>query len=333
MATPDTKCIKYEPIPDDWDKGSLKTCCFKDPNNNPESGCDCCYDTWNDQLKAKQDELGKKTETANQAKDRLTFIKGRRDGFKKWRDGLVVLDEESRDICDQFSLIISQVNKICSSAGYTIKATQILFCMIRDFYSQMDKIKKKYEDLQTCIKSMDATVMVPGQGLMQCLDVYYQKFDLIIKTKEDIIGQIMEIIKASNMVNEDVCTPFGLSCILEEWQCRLNCSGNTPATGDPCAEILAGEPLPCDATYNGCEIQPQLTFPIRKSVKSGDTETMEFIDAYAKWVDCRYTNSEKEVDTDSAAYLAASKEKEAIASCVDSLKQAIAITDPKTRCK
>ena len=321
----DTKCKKYVPIADGWEtdgKTSLKDCCFKDPKDDPK-GCDCCYDNWNDELKNKRDEFGRKSEAANQAKDKLAFSKGRRDGFKKWRDDLTTLDEQSREICDQFSLIISQVSKICSASGCTVKAVEILFCMLRDFYAQLDKIKKKYEDLQTCIKKLDKSILVPGQGFMKCLETYYGKLDILITTREDIIKQIMDIIKMANLVHEDVCTPFGLSCILEEWQCRLNCEGKGVETPEPCKDVAADNKdmaCPGDDKYLSCDIIPQITFPIAAH-------------GYTAWVNCRYDKAVVQVTADSDEYLNASKEKEAIAASIASLTDAVAITNPKDRCK
>lgn len=327
MSANDKNCKKYEPIPANWDqvgKNSVASCCLKDPNEDPGKGCDCCYDSWSDQLKKKQDEFGRKSEEAIQAKAKLDFSKGRRDGFKKWQDGLLQLDEQSKDICSQFSLIISQVNKICSNSGYTVKAVEILFCMIRDFYSQLDKINAKYESVQNCIKYLDKSIMVPGQGFMKCLESYKASLDVVLKTKEDIIRQIMDIIRLANMVHEDVCTPFGLACILEEWQCRLNCEGDDEQPCDPCKEKNddkqgPGQTPGTPCGYDSCEIMPQFTFPVASN-------------SYTQWVINRYKKSVDEVNTDSQNYLNASKDKEAIASCISSLKDAVTITDPKGRC-
>jgi hypothetical protein len=334
MSTTPKKCKDYQNIPDDWCKTTVgdhevdvKDCCIKGPSDDPK-GCDCCYDTWNDELKDKQKQWGQLSEEASQAQDKLTFSKVKRDGFKKWRDDLLLIDEYSADVCHQFDLIISQVQKICKSTKHTVKASRILLCMVRDFYMQLDKIRIKYDRLQSCIKDhMSATILVPGTGFMKCLEAYNEKLKALLDTKEDIIRQLMDIIKMANLVHEDACTPYGLSCILEEWQCRLNCSGKAIEEGQP-AEIEAG----CDPKYDKCAIVPQLTFPIRKVKVENGVKEYYFVDQYAKWVDCMYKKAENEAGDDMADLLEANKKKEAMSACISSLKDAVTVTNPKDRC-
>lgn len=323
MSNNSNKCKPYQPIPKDWDdKGEpkLKDCCKSNTQDDP-TGCDCCYDTWSDELKKRQDEFGRANEMASQAKDKLAFSKSKRDGLKKWLDEMVLLDDYSKDICNQFSLIISSVDKICSSSGYTIKAVDILFCMVRDFYSQLDKIKVHYEKLQNCIKVLDATILIPGKGFMKCLEYYNEKLDGVLKTKEDIVKQIMEIIKLANLVQEDVCPDFGLSCVLDRWQCTLGCK---PPDGDNnCGDNNDENPepkSPCSELDLDCIICPQFTFPIEK-------------DKYYASIKTAWGVARDDVDKQSKYYLDLSMEKERIAACISSLKEATTLTDPKERCK
>src|SRR5688572_7928971 len=144
---------KYVPIdPERWHivvrpdnkEINLDKCCIYDNPDDP-GGCDCCYDNWNDELKIKLKDFGKAVETANQAQAKLLFYRSRRDGLKQWLVDLDLLDDYTSEICDQFELIISQVEKICSSSVNTVRAIEILFCMVRDFYSQYDKIRIIYD--------------------------------------------------------------------------------------------------------------------------------------------------------------------------------------------
>lgn len=324
MSTNSTKCKEYVAIPEEWyhykdehgDTRDLQDCCIKGSSGDPK-GCDCCYDNWNDELKEKQKKWGELSEESKQAKDNLAFSKSKRDGFKKWKDDLVVMQDNTADICNQFDLIISQVHKMCSSSKQTVKATKILMCMIRDFYMQLDKIRVKYDKLMNCIKdNMNTTILAPGTGFMKCLEAYNEKLDAVLKTKEDVVRQIMDIIRMAGLVHEDACSPFGLACILEEWQCRLKCK---PGKEDCGQETPTDDNRPCKELDKNCVIYPDLTFPISSNW-------------YTKWVSQQYDQAIIEVETNSAIELQASKDKEAIESCINSLKEAVAATNPKDRC-
>jgi hypothetical protein len=318
------QCKPYRDIPTDWDTRSrdggpsLKDCCSTGTTEEP-TGCDCCYDEWNNELKSKRGLFGQKTEEALQAKEKLLFSKTRRDGFKKWYDELALVDEYAREICDQFSLIISQVDQVCSSSKRTIDAVEILFCMIRDFYSQLDKIKYIYESLQKCIKEFDSSILAPGQGIMKCLEAYFDKLTTLLKTKEDLIRQMMDVVRLANMVQEDVCPSYGLSCILVKWQSLLGCNAGEAATEEAEAESEL-EKIPCDENYSSCEIAHEITFPIKD-------------DPYFKWLKCNYEYLVTKVEENAKAYLKASQEKEAIATAINSLTEAVALTNPKERCQ
>ena len=312
---------KYVDVPAEWTQYKrpdgkivdLKKCCIHDNPDDP-TGCDCCYDEWVNDLNAKQKEFGTLVESAAQAQLTLLFYKSRRDGLKKWVDDLTLLDEYVLDICDQFELIISQLDKICTNAGHTVKAVEILFCMIRDFYIQIDKLKIIYESVFKCIKKLNSSVLVPGTGVIKCLEMYYEKLDAIIKTREDLIKQVMEAIRIANMLRQDVCSPFGLSFIFKEWQYILRC---------PSCKIDEEErkpELPCHEMENNCKIYPRLTFPISK-------------DRYTAWVKTQFTSDEEEAKKAAATYLEESKKKEEISSAIASLQEAVTAVDPKERCK
>jgi hypothetical protein len=314
-------CKPYDNIPSDWDTKSkngqtIKDCCKSGGSDEP-SGCDCCYDEWNNELKSKSGLFGQKTEEALQAKEALLFSKARRDGFKKWFDELVLVDEYSRDICDQFSLIISQVDKICDSSRRTIKAVETLYCMIRDFYSQLDKVQLTYERLQKCIKEFDSSVLAPDKGIMRCLDAYNQKLQALLASKSDLIRQIMDVVRLANLLQEDVCPAYGLSCIISRWRVELGCDVDPDDSGD---EHKAEPSKSSDEANDECVLRPALKFPIRN-------------DKYYKWLEKSYKELITTVETNSKTYLKVSQEKEAIAAAIGSLKEAVALTDPKERCK
>ncbi|HWJ90776.1 MAG TPA: hypothetical protein VNR87_06675 [Flavisolibacter sp.] len=311
---------EYEIVPiDNWTEYSqgdrrvdLKKCCMHE-NPDDQKCCDCCYDEWSNQLNEKQKEYGTLVENAAQAQASLIFYKGRRDGLKKWLDDLTQLEDYTADICDQFDLIISQVDKICYSAGNTVKAVEILFCMVRDFYSQIDEVKKYYEAVMSCIKKLNSSVLGSG-GVIKCLEMYYEKLDAVIKTREDLVKQVMEAIRLANMLRQDVCSPFGLSYIFQEWQYILKCNVSDSSYVDDKSQGS------CSDIDDKCIIYPQLTFPIGKS-------------KYKSWVQTRFTDDDKAAKDAAALYLSESKKKEAISASINSLKEAVSAVDPKERCK
>jgi hypothetical protein len=311
---------EYVDIKPEWTKVvrdgkevDLTKCCMHETAEDPK-GCDCCYDEWNNDLKNKQKDYGKLLEEASQAQATLLFYKGRRDGLKKWLDDLNQLDEYALEICDQFELIISQVDKICCNAGHTVKAVEILFCMIRDFYSQIDKIKILHDSVMNCIKQLNSSVLAPGTGIVKCLEMYYEKLNAILKTKDDLIKQVMEAIKIANLVKQDVCSPFGLSFIFKEWQYILRCKADKNDCTDDKSEIS------CSELDNKCEIYPKLTFPIG-------------MDKYREWVNTQYGLDEKAAKDAAEKSLIASKKKEEISASINSLNEAVSAVDPRERCK
>jgi hypothetical protein len=196
--------------------------------------------------------------------------------------------------------------------------------MLLDYYTQIDKIKCKYDKLQKCIEKLDKSILIPKTGFLKSLDDYYNKLILIINTRDTVLRQIMDIIKLANLVHEDVRAPFGLAASLEEWQCRLNCIKPKAAEDDDCDDSDDADtvkPTPCMDQDNSCILYPQLTFPIKK-------------DPYTKWIWSKYDYADKtELPTATTDYLQASKEKEAIEACINSLTEAVAVANPKDRCK
>jgi hypothetical protein len=186
--------------------------------------------------------------------------------------------------------------------------------MVRDFYIQVDKIKLLYESIFKCIQQLNSAVLVPGTGVIKCLEMYYEKLDVVLKTKDDLMKQVMEAIKTANMLRQDVCSPFGLSFIFKEWQYILRCPTCKIETEDVPADV------PCRELDNKCVIYPQLTFPISK-------------DKYTLWVKDQFGKDDQAAKDAAATYLEESKKKETISSAISSLKEAVAAVDPKERCK
>ena len=180
---------KYQNIADGWDQQkdhNVKDCC--QGGGGDDCGCqDCCYDTWSVELKEVTQSYTASKEAADQLTKKLTFLLGRRDRYKTWLDELNKAEELSRAICHQLEIIAGQSEKIWYNTCKAVQAVEILFCMIREFFMQVDYLKTRYDELQTCITKNNDPCLEPGKGILVCLKNYYDKLDAVIKTRNDII--------------------------------------------------------------------------------------------------------------------------------------------------
>ena len=80
-------------------------------------------------------------ELTTQLQNKFDFITSRRDRYKTWVDELNKAELLARDICSQLKLIAVQSDKIWYNTCEAEKAIEILFCMLRDIYMQIDEIK------------------------------------------------------------------------------------------------------------------------------------------------------------------------------------------------
>jgi hypothetical protein len=224
----------YVDIRDKWDTGdrpkdNILECCLQDPDDPTCS--DCCYDTWQGQLKKVKQSYNQVNEETDQLKKKLWFLTDRRDRYKTWIIELDKAQDKAQLICQQLEIIASQLNKLWYSSCKTVKAIQILFCMIRDFYIQLDQIKIRYDDLQDCLNKNNDPSLQPGQGIRKYLEEYRNKLEAILKTREDILKAVVEAIKLSNLIRNNIstrqCPPKDYDpCKVEEPLCPV-CDENT----------------------------------------------------------------------------------------------------------
>lgn len=311
-------CEKVEETP--W-KDRIKECCEKEDPDDPR-GCDCCYDTWSEELKEVNTKFSRADEEAKQAAMDLAYISERRNKLKIWYDELTEAHELSQYICDQLELIHDQVEKVTVNTGHAVKAIKILFCMIRDFYMQVDWIKTKYDQIYTCIRCLNDPVLVPGQGIMKCLEEYGKKLDAVIATRDEILKMVMAAIYSAYRINKNLDEEYGLDMVIEEWQITFNCDEECGEGGEASCRYDqddSEEDEEEDEKQNECRLVPGLKFPICN-------------DPYYEKIKERY-----EADKECAAELAKdlnelNKKKESLLACKRSLEAAIKEVDPKIRC-
>ena len=336
----------------------LYRCCRKETPEDPPC-TDCCYDTWRDEQKIVVGRYNQAKEAADQLQKKLVFFVDRRNRFKTWLDELTKADEQAREICSSLEILASQADKIWYNACRAVDAIQILFCMVRDFYIQVDRIKIRYNDLLKCVNaSTDPSLANKDQGILKCLAEYAKRLEGIIATRDDLIKAIVQAIQVTVLIRNNIsirncdeecdpCDPnmmpcacnevyepqYGLKDILCEWYRSFGCCIPCGETGGGGAEQTShnrqlirsiqdntsSEPAPCD-WEPPCELAPFFTFPFCN-------------DDYRNTVTGWYTNDDACVKALITDLKNANKEKEALQACKQSLDKAIAEVDPKLRCK
>lgn len=305
---------EYKELGTEWQNDSEIKCCTNNPTDTVP-GCDCCYNNWTDELKKVKQEYSKVSENANQLNEQFKFVSAERDKLKVWYDDLDKTDLLVKDLCNQFKVMAAQADKICINTDKSVESIEILFCMIRDLYEQVDQIVILWNDIDSCIKCLNNENLPADSGILKCLKDYYTKVDVVLKTKTEVIKAIMTAIKTSKLLNAGICSEdFGLESIISEWETILNCDGD--------CGTASGTGSSCDkTTTNGkCELLPILTLPV-------------YNDPYYLWVKDKYEKDKSEATTLSNKLLEANKKKEALSACQTSLITAIKEVDPKELCK
>jgi hypothetical protein len=339
----------YVDILPGWDKDTILDCCSKTPTGDPTC-VDCCYDSWQEELKKVTQKYNSVTETATQIQNMLTLVSDRRTKYRTWDNEIITAQELAMAICNQLELIAVQSDKIWYSSCKAVDAVDILFCMIRDFFIQIDLIKTQYDDIQNCLANNTDPSLVKGQGILKALDDYKAKLDIVIKLRDDIIKNIVTAVQIANLIRNNIstkdcnydgyipCDPapkpcsgdgvfYGFKTVICEWynafKCDVPCA-DAGTTGTTTATPQAAAPtstslVQSDCGDDNCELTPTFDFPICNNPYKACVE---------KWLaadDASYKDL-------TAKLQAANKEKEALTACKNSLVKALKAVDPKTRC-
>jgi hypothetical protein len=299
---------EYNRLGTEWKDDDGYRCCRPDPND-PQPCCDCCYDTWTNELKEVNLEYSQVSEQAKQLAEKYKLITEQRDKLKTWLDDLEKADQLVIAVCDQFQVMSSQTEKICINSKKTVEAVGILFCMIRDLFEQVDVLLTIYNQIDNCIKCLNSEYLPEGSGIRKCLSDYLIKLQAVIKTKAELIKAIMKAVKDVNVLHEGICSDYGLVAVLDEWLDILNCLEEEKESGGK-----------GDQGSSDCALTPKLTLPIHN-------------DSYYQWVKDKYDADKAEAQQESKALVEINKKKESLAACQSSLTTAISQVDPKDLCK
>lgn len=315
MQDQNSKCRPYIPLdPKKWEEEWLKKCCLRTDPQDP-TGCDCCYDHWTVELKNTSllHQIAK--EKADQKQVVLDFFTEKRDMLKSWYEDLLKADEAARKICGRFEVLASQMTIGHTNSRYTIKAIKYLFCMIKDFYLRLDRLKALYNKLWDCIKCLNHPE-VNSSGVYKALVAYNEKLEALLKTADTLIALIIKAIRIANRVEQELSNDYGLKNVVICWQDKLQCAGNTPTTdnnnNDTDIDVI------CNPTDCKFEV-PVVTFPIAQS-------------AYFKKIRRLYLCHVKLSKDTMVDLHKLNVEKEKLLTQYQSLKKAVEETNPKSLC-
>lgn len=360
----------YVDIETSWDterhpKNKVYDCCFQ-PNPDDPTCLDCCYDTWQQKLKDVSQSYKKANEEAGLAKKKLDFALDRRTRYRLWLSELEKAEDITRLICHQLEIIVSQSGKIWYNSCQAVEAIKILFCMIRDFYKQIDYLQKRYDDLQVCLNNNHDAALEKGKGILKYVEEYVQKLKIIINTRDEIIQAITQAVKLANLIRNNIstqncpcpdpkdpydpckpldslCPPcdddhrfYGFKTIICEWHNDFKCDEECIVI-DPCEEKEKNQQ---QQSYDKKGNNPSQGSPEPEDKKEDDCcslkPTIHFPicnDDYKKKIMDWLEKDENKVKEWSKLYKDKIKEKEALQACKDSLTKASQEVNPKERCK
>lgn len=310
-------CEKVKETP--W-KDKIKECCDMEDPDDPK-GCDCCYDTWREELKEVNTNYSEADEEARQLSSDLAYISERKNKLKIWYDELTQAHDLSQQICDQLEVMQDQIEKVAQNTEYAVKAIKILFCMVRDFYMQVDSIKTKYDQIYTCIRCLNDPVLVPGHGILKCLEEYGKKLDDVIATRDELLKMVMKAIYIAYRINKNLSEEYGLHMVIGEWKTTFNCD-------EPCGDKgkaksrygqSTSEEEQDEEENSTCKLSPRLKFPVCN-------------DPYYGEIRDKYEADKAHASDLAKDLIELNKKKESLLACKQSLETAIKEVDPKIRC-
>lgn len=211
-----------------WDPPVKKCCEPSQTPGEPNSSDDCCYDTWTNEFKEVDAAFTQADRTVTYLTNRLTHLQTQRDMWKTWKDELDTACVNTTKICQQLEIVLHHTSRISRNAWLTKRAINLLYCMLRDFYMQLDHLKRKYDYLINCIKCINNPALASGTGIMALIEDYGKKLDIVILTRDKLFDLIVSAISSANNINKNIGHRghnYGLYTILKEWKKVFNCDG------------------------------------------------------------------------------------------------------------
>jgi len=319
------KILEYEFIAEviEWDE-RVKACC--DPKKKSETSSpsgDCCYDTWTEEYEEVVFLYNQSERRVAKVTDELAYMTGQRDMWKTWYDELTRVDDSSRKICHQLEIILHHVHRIGKNTHLTVKALNTLYCMIRDFYMQLDHLKIKYTEFLNCLRSINNPELNTGVGIRPLIDDYGKKLDIVIGTRDAVLTALVALIDAAGRINKNIDHFYGLKTLLKEWKkifnCEESCAGDRKAGYMDRYGTFHKKEKKEEDEFEHVTLNPALRFPICNSYYYQEVGEMYHLD-------------QMEVDRKSAELLEETKERDKYKAWKDGLDAVIKSVNPATRC-
>jgi hypothetical protein len=289
-----------------WDEDALCKCCDQSKPTPPDPpGSDCCYNTWQAELKGVTWEYNKVTRELAHVQKYLDLITTRTTRLKTWFDELYTANELAKKICHQLEIIEAQVINICINTEFTVEGIQILYCMIREFYVEIDCLTHKYEYLINCIKCQNNPSLSLTQGIGKVISDYGAQLAVLTATRDNLIKLVMGALAMANQLHWEICDSYGFRRLIGDWQKLLHC-------GEICEPIpMEGHHHDPDAPVSEKEcLFPLLEFPICNT-------------SYYKLIDRLYKKDKEKMHELTEKKQKLTKKQLALAACQQSLTTAL----------
>lgn len=313
--------LSYQPIYDIQQE--IFDCCDKGPNDNTPSG-DCCYDTWRKDLEQVTADWKIASTIATHKQTEYDNTYSWYQKIKAWCDSWVTTDEKADTLCRQLELFILHLEKTCQVTGKTGDAVEILFCMAKDLYMRVDKLKSEYDELMNCINCLKSPELAPGTGIVKCLEDYGKKLDAVIATRDDLMLKIIAALELAYAMHTDLCKNYSLKEELMYWKNTFKCEGSAGggcSSGEENAQKQGPKLIKASGTgMECCELHPSISFPLDD-------------DQYYKWLQQECDEFKQKTENLKQQRDKANEKRDSLQACKDSLEAAIKEVDPKNKCK
>lgn len=307
--------LRYQPITNIQQE--IFDCCHPDnTSDNPPSG-DCCYDAWKNDLNQVTADWKAAKHCADHKQKEYEYTSAWYQKVKIWCDEWTATDENADALCRQLELFILHLEKICKVNEKTDEALEILFCMAKDLYMRVDKLKAEYDELMQCINCLKNPALAPGTGIVKYLEDYGKNLDAIIATSEDLIGKIIVALELGYGLEEDLCDEFGLKHILIYWKKVFHCTGCNNNEGDQQNQKQREIKDSGSGKYH-CELHPAICFPL--------DEDDYYKELHQECTDLKQKTEKLKEERDKA-----NEKRDALQACKESLELAISQVDPNNK--
>lgn len=306
----------------EWEP-KVRECCDKKKPGKPEDPTtpptgDGCFDGWMEEYNEVTAQLNAADKEVTAITNHLNYMKTQRDFWGTWYDELSKADELARKICHQLEILLHHLHRIGRNSALTVRSIRILYCMGRDFYMQIDFLKRKYDGLIACIQCINNPGLPAGKGIRLLIDDYGKKLDAVIATRDALGEAFIAAIDLANRLDKNLGHHFGLQTVLKEWKkafkCEEHCYGEQRQR-----EHRPHHPVQGEGQIENTGLIPMLEFPICDSNYFAEISTI-------------YDEDSEVVNKLTAELLEVSKLRDKYKAWKDGLDAVIKAVDPATRC-